>query len=163
MPNWCMNSATIKHADPEVISNLAEAFGKGEFLQAAVPMPDTPVPAKNALLSLPDWYNWRLENWGCKWDVGVDNGGSLNRMSPTEIIINFDSPWAPPVEAYTTMALNGFDVVAMYFEPGMCFYGRFDNGIDTGSAYDDHKDIPSDIAEEFNTYDWFTHDDDEEE
>lgn len=157
MPNWCMNSATIKHADPEVISKIAEAFTKGEFLQAVVPMPADPEPEKNALPSLPNWYNWRVENWGCKWDVGIDKcGGSLNRMSPTEIIINFDSPWAPPVEAYTTMVLNGFDVVAMYFEPGMCFYGRFDNGIDSGSAYDEPDDIPSDIAEEFNTYDWFS-------
>ncbi len=158
MPNWCMNSATIKHTDPKVIREISAAFEKGEFLQSVVPMPDDPQPEKNELGSLPNWYNWRVENWGCKWDVGGD--GTLVRMSPNKIIISFDSPWAPPVEAYTTMALNGFDVVAMYFEPGMCFYGRFDNGIDSGSAYDDHNDIPSDIAEEFNTYDWFTDEED---
>jgi len=158
MPNWCMNSATIKHADPEVISKLAEAFAEGAFLQAVVPMPDTPVPEKNALLGLPDWYNWRVENWGCKWDVGED--GTLNRMSPNEIIINFDSPWAPPVEAYNTMVLNGFEVSAMYFESGCAFCGTFINGIDSCSGFDGPDDIPSDIANEFNTWDWFI---DEEE
>ncbi len=158
MPNWCMNSATIKHDDPTVIKEISAAFKKGEFLQAVVPMPADPEPEKNDLPSLPGWYNWRVENWGCKWDVGDD--GNLTKVSPNEIRIYFDSAWAPPVEAWTTMAENGFDISAMYFEPGMCFYGVFTDGTDSCSTFDEPDDIPSGIAEEFNTYDWFT---DEEE
>lgn len=161
MPNYCMNTATIKHDDPEVISKLAQAFIEDVFLQAAVPMPDKPEPATKNLEALPDWYRWRVENWGTKWDIGIGSGGSLNRMSLNEIIISFDSAWAPPVEAYTAMVLNGFDVEAKYFEPGMCFCGSFSGGFDTCLGFDDVDDIPSDIANEFNVWDWFGNEEDE--
>lgn len=40
-----------------------------------------------------DWYDWRLQHWGCKWNASetvIDDDGA----------IHFQTPWAKPVEIY---------------------------------------------------------------
>lgn len=143
MPNWCDNQVTIEHDDPAEIQRLHDAFQKGEFLQAIDPMPDDPKPspADAGLGSLPDWYNWRLQHWGCKWDVGGDDG-SADILTPNMLSLSFLSPWAPPLVAYQKLVNDGFRVHAYYHEMGMCFMGEFDNGNDDYIEYHNADDIP---------------------
>ena len=145
MPNWCSNTLTLTHEDPAQIRRAADAFQRGELLQELVPNPTG------------KWdYDWCVSHWGTKWDVGgrdydepdiSDDGRSMT--------VQFDSAWAPPVQAYESMIDLEFDVEAMYYESGMCFAGVYSNGSDdyyefSGMSSDEvHNTLPTDLDEYF--------------
>ena len=81
-----------------------------------------------------NWYSWRVDNWGTKWDIDpkeglefTDNGDGTAQISGW-----FESAWAPPIEAYNTFVedMDGCSLNADYHEPGMDFAGFYDNGDD---------------------------------
>lgn len=153
MPNWCGNQVTVEHSNPEEILRLYNAFNEGKFLQAVCPMPD-PLPAvvkEAGLGSLPDWYNWRLQNWGCKWDIE----GGADIISEDMLSISFDSPWAPPIIAYQKLVEQGFKVHAYYHEQGMCFMGEWHDGEDDYIEYNGADDIPENWFDVWNMGEYF--------
>ena len=48
-----------------------------------------------------DWYNWRVFNWGCKWDA-KDVELSENK---TSLVYIFFTPWNSPAEALVRLYL----------------------------------------------------------
>jgi len=50
-----------------------------------------------------DWYNWRLANWGCKWDVSDYH---LSRCSNNVFSCIFLTPWSPPECLYEKLKLR---------------------------------------------------------
>ena len=40
-----------------------------------------------------DWYTWRCNNWGTKWDANQSN---LYKVDNREIILTFQTAWSPP-------------------------------------------------------------------
>lgn len=69
-----------------------------------------------------DWYNWRNEHWGVKWDasesdIGYD-GGDL-------AIIHFDTAWGPPEPIFYALCelYPEVNIEAFYDEPGMQIAG----------------------------------------
>jgi hypothetical protein len=89
-----------------------------------------------------DWYDWNIANWGTKWDVNLD---SVNRVDANTVEASFESAWSPPTTAYEQLMELGFEIEAMYFEPGMAFAGIWDNGHDDYYEYGDMNS--SEIAE----------------
>jgi hypothetical protein len=69
-----------------------------------------------------DWYDWNIANWGTKWDFALEN---LDRPDANTVTAAFDSAWAPPIDAYRKLLALGFEIEAFYYEPGMCFVGKF--------------------------------------
>ena len=69
-----------------------------------------------------DWYDWNINNWGTKWDFALEN---IDRPDPNTVTAAFDTAWAPPIDAYRKLCALGFEIEAMYYEPGMCFVGKF--------------------------------------
>lgn len=141
MPNWCSNSLTLTHTDPAMIDKAVAGFTEGKLLETLVPYEG-------------EWdYDWCVSNWGTKWDVGGDNG--YIRPNPNTLKISFDSAWAPPTEAYRAMEELGFEVKAMYYEPGMCFCGIYEDGSDDYYEYSDMNaaevadTLPTELDEEF--------------
>jgi hypothetical protein len=132
MPNWCMNSVTIK-GNPDKLKAILEASDKGEMLQHMVPMPkeleDTTSPSEGM-----NWYSWRLENWGTKWDAGEAYGD----IDGDTLSLSFDTAWGPPTIAYHnyTQANEDITIEATYYEPGMCFIGRYDSDEELDESFD---------------------------
>jgi len=130
MPNWCNNSITIS-GPTETIKQLwedAQTAHEGEFglLNAMVPMPaaleGTTAPSEDGQ----DWYSWRLENWGTKWDITDEGLEFIDNEDGTASITGwFDSAWAPPIGAYEQFCddMDNCDLEASYHEPGMDFAG----------------------------------------
>lgn len=58
-----------------------------------------------------NWYNWRLENWGVKWDITTDN--EFDAYSDRILVT---TPWAPPVAAMCTLAKRLGDDIALYWD-----------------------------------------------
>jgi hypothetical protein len=80
-----------------------------------------------------NWYDFCVNEWGTKWDVGGDDG-VLNDIEGG-IIVSFDSAWAPPTNAYEKLHEMGFKILAMYYEPGMAFAGVWEDGSDDYYEY----------------------------
>jgi hypothetical protein len=165
MPNWCNNTLELQHEDPAMIERAKKAFAEGKFLEEFCPVPaslhivagsvgdpdeqkkleeDT---ARNiATHGYGNWYDYCVNEWGTKWDVGGDDYNEPHQESPNKIIMSFDSAWAPPTAAMDKFMDLGFSVRLYYYEPGMCFAGIYD---ENGDDYYELSDMNSEqVAEE---------------
>jgi len=147
MPNWCNNTITIQ-GPTDTLKPLWDEAQKTGLLNAIKPMPkeleDTtsPTPEKGqagykgpqpVIDGFTNWYDWRVQNWGCKWDVDADGLEYVDNGDGTASIAGwFDSPWGPPIEAYNTFCddMANCSLEAFYEEGGMDFAGHYDNGAD---------------------------------
>jgi hypothetical protein len=173
MPNWCNNTVEIYHNDPKMLERVREAFNKGALLAEFLPVPeslqivsgrvgDDTDPEQIKLheqtmhnlstYGYATWYDYCVNEWGTKWDVGGDNPA---QDIPGGLMLGFDSAWAPPCAAYEKLQEMGFRITAMYYEPGMAFAGVWDNGNDDYYEYGgmDSKEIadtlPAELDEAF--------------
>ena len=121
MPNWCNNSFTVSHEDPEMIAKFVSGVREGNLFETFIPYGD--------------WdYNTSVEKWGTKWDISsgdatiVEDGKSASGW--------FDTAWSPAIAAYERLEELGFELDVLYHEPGMCFAGQYHNGTDDCYEYD---------------------------
>ena len=142
MPNWCDNQVTITGPNSVIdkIEKIAkEEKGAGGLLNFFHPMPkeleDTTSPSSSADKPQPmvdgfdNWYDWRCENWGTKWDISEFYG--VDRQGDT-ISFAFSSAWSPPTGAYEYFLAKNEEcsLKAYYYEGGCDFMGVWDNGDD---------------------------------
>jgi hypothetical protein len=145
MPNWCSNRAVITGPSP-VIDDIRLKLTQDdpELLAWMVPQP--------TFEGDQDWYMWRVNNWGTKWDITdvyIDNADELDSIE-----FSFSTAWAPPVEAFATWAeADGrVEFKLEYWEPGCGFVGEttYDgeyldtNDVDSGSDPVRYRQIASD-------------------
>ena len=153
MPNYCNNNIVI--TGPNSVIDKIEKIAngdKGDLLQYFYPMPkelnDTvagpePKTKKEKLekrrlqveYGASNWYDWRVENWGTKWDIMEFY--NINRKEigedESEISLGFDTAWAPALGAYEKFIdeNSNCSLKAYYYEPGCNFMGEWDNGMDS--------------------------------
>ena len=148
MPNWCSNGVRIRHSDPMKIKLLKDACLEEGFCNFAIPVPqdlkdtiagwsgDPVEQAENerkekanlAKYGVKNWYDFCVNQWGTKWDVQFDSIDVSD--DGLELTGSFESAWAPPVGAYDALVANGYEVLGYYYEPGMCFVGKYEDGCD---------------------------------
>jgi hypothetical protein len=92
-----------------------------------------------------NWYDYCVNEWGTKWDVGGDDYNEPIDEGPNKVIMSFDSAWAPPTAAMDKMMDLGFSVRLYYYEPGMCFAGIYS---EDGDDYYDLSNLSSEQAKE---------------
>ena len=144
MPNWCNNNIIIK-GPKNKLKDLESAAREGTFCNHLLPMPKvlegteangSKRPKIRKLTGANDWYDWRVANWGTKWDIdaydgsiktsqellGKDNGNA-------ELSFGFDSAWAPPLNAIADYLEKNEDVSMKlwYYEPGCDFGGVWED------------------------------------
>lgn len=82
---------------------------------------------------LEDWYMWRVNNWGTKWDVGseiypsgLDFLEDDVEASDIEVVYHFDTAWSPPIPVFQAMAEQhpDLELELLFSEGGMCFAGK---------------------------------------
>jgi len=164
MPNWCSNTLQLRHDNPDMLNLAVKACQEGNLLNTFVPMPDAlnitsgyvgadNSPEQLALVArqeeniktygYKDWYDWRIANWGTKWDL--DTAVEDYTVDGERVVtVYFDSAWTPPIEAYRQMEKAGFRICASYREEGMAFQGTYEDGIEYT------EDIPEEPDEEDN-------------
>lgn len=66
----------------------------------------------------PNWYDWRLANWGCKWDV--DPECTFVTVEDSNIWISCETAWGPPMAIFEEMVKRYPDLTfdAKYLEEG---------------------------------------------
>lgn len=150
MPNWCSNVLTIRSHDPELLQKYCDAFTEGKLLAALRPEPDYPGYLNKEVTpaGMPDWWNWRVDKWGTKWDVGHED---YFVAEEGEVRFEFDSAWSPPIQAVMYAAeLHEFEFELVYFEPGMGFGGVATE--DGDECREGVENFPRRVVEEFSGY-----------
>ena len=176
MPNWCQNTVTFFHEDPEMVRRVVAGYTGNGIMQEFHPCPQDLIDtmagshlpgspeqaqleareqANVELYGFKNWYDWCVANWGTKWDITSSGNGdpAVGDDGLTEQF-SFDSAWSPPLEFYKKMEEMGFTVDAFYYEPGCAFCGRYSEGVDDyhdirGNSDWVEKNIPEAIVEMF--------------
>lgn len=131
-----------------MIQRAKEAFNKGALLNEFIPVPEDlritagflgdgeeqrkleeQTEANRQKYGYGNWYDYCVNEWGTKWDVGADGQPAIEQDA-NSLTLNFDSAWSPPIEAYTKLESLGFEIRALYYEPGMAFCGIYECGCD---------------------------------
>ena len=68
------------------------------------------------------WYNWRVANWGTKWDC---YDLTIDQDDEQELNLQFNTAWSPPEEICHALKekFEDADIQWFYDEPGMEFAG----------------------------------------
>jgi hypothetical protein len=168
MPNWCNNTLELAHEDPAMIERAKKAFADGRLLDEFCPVPESlhivagrvgdgdeqkkleEDTARNIEVhGYGNWYDFCVNEWGTKWDVGGNDYNEPIQETPNKITMSFDSAWAPPCAAMDKLMDMGFSVRLYYYESGMCFAGIYD---ENGDDYYDLSNMDSNaVAEELPT------------
>ena len=63
------------------------------------------------------WYNWRISNWGIKWDL---DDVEIQDWDDHQIIYTFETPWGPPEYICSALREKFEDISITWFfdEPG---------------------------------------------
>lgn len=158
MPNWCSNHITVRGTDPVAIKRLADAFDNGEFCGTVVPMPEELNITSGRLgdgaeqrelerktaeniekHGFANWYDFNVAKWGTKWEIGGNGDQAERDEDGLGFSAPFDSAWSPPIGVCEALVEQGFEVVLYYYEPGMGYCGKFEDGCDEYYEYSDEN------------------------
>jgi hypothetical protein len=125
MPNWCSNSLKLTATtdnNRKLLDELEKQFDSSDKAVIFDMIKPTPLD----LLEGQGWYDWRIKNWGTKWDATLLRA-TRKKNSAT---LYFETAWAPPIEIYKVLEEEGFKVEATYVEQGVQYAGHYKNGND---------------------------------
>ena len=151
MPNYCANELVIKGSASDINEVVSQILTEGNLdFEKIIPSPATPeecdkryllqsqmgiMPTENKLWF--NWYLWNRENWGTKWNAWDTQVSDIihTEDGKAKIIINFFTAWVPAIPVMEELINNHpeLNIIAVYDEPGMGFYGYVDN---IGDHYD---------------------------
>jgi len=144
MPNWCSNDVQV-YGDEEAIQKFKEECftdHKGEAVldfNKVLPEPDYNKPKKDGTHNngvqtelssvMPEWWTWRNDNWGTKWNLVPHVDGDLSsyeiEVTVSEsfgwyITLAFDTAWSPPSGIYEAIVEKypDLDISWFYREDG---------------------------------------------
>ena len=155
MPNWCENRVYIEAppSDIEAILMAVQSDDDKKLLNYLRPEPT--YPKENEENLMPNWWNWRVGNWGTKWEVHAEV--ISHSVADGWVNLAFDSAWSPPIEAFYHWESEGKDrnFNIRFIEWGMAFCGECDSrGVNEnfsipGTVAEVELMIPTEIDEEF--------------
>lgn len=149
MPNHCYQTVTIS-GDRNIVQELYEQIkDHGRFCEVVNPMPlevwARPVEGE---YRTPAWYNWRLDNWGTKWDIAesdiADHLAPLGEDTATFTFMCWTA-WSPPTPVWDRLVELGLSVNADYQDEGMMFEGEYVDGVNN-SWEPEYEDEDEDAA-----------------
>ena len=163
MPNICENTLTLRVEYAEfnkidtLLDNLAEEDCPDTTTFFGYFVPETYVSKDCEIKDgkMPEWYQWRVENWGTKWDAHIIDYNWTELEDAWELEIAFDTAWGPPDQVYYTFAVQGRTFNATWHEPGIGFVGEsIDYNVSDWeyihwSVDDVNKYIPDNLVERY--------------
>ena len=140
MPNWCWNHLEVtgdKKQLQEFVEKSMNAHKETEFsFEGTHPMPEdlnitkgtqTQDEKEQAMLNkakygYTDWYEWKCEAWGTKWDACESH---IDHNDIDYFAVSFESAWSPPVNWINNIMQDFPDLcfTLEYEESGMGYGG----------------------------------------
>ena len=134
MPNWCSNEVEIYGEKEAIAKFVEECFTdfKGTPVldfNKVMPEPDYDQPQKDGTHNngvqkelhdvMPDWWNWRNDNWGTKWNLVPSPEGNLTGYEVVEhedfLQLEFETAWSPPNGIYMEIWAKYPDLTVNWF------------------------------------------------
>ena len=131
MPNHTDNRVILSHADSQQIDMIYNIMNTED-----TPLCQTLIPMDEKLLEISGisdnyevqgWYEWRLENWGTKWDVYETQ---CTRINANTLQLYFYTAWSPPIPIFDKLVDMGFEINARYLDEGWGYIGEYNDGDD---------------------------------
>lgn len=179
MPNWCNNLLVVETGTspfdlddfwlscrPGYVSSKARPAEK--VVAALTPAGKTEIFSFQVLVPEPDdlqgdeWYRWRLNNWGTKWDA---SDVVVSIESNDLVQLYFETAWGPPVEWFRKFVERhpGWTSRLVYAEQGNWFAGVAENRdgeiVDREAAEGEQRKFLA----RFGVEDWWPEFDDEDD
>lgn len=182
MPNWCNNHVIIEGKKDEILE-LIDIASKGNnednvknvfSFDNVFPTPEEALKDNND-----GWYQWRINNWGTKWDIeqhadmlsDVESGGVDGNMV---FELYYETAWSPAVAFWENVAkkFSSLKVTNEFFEEGNCFIGYAficegqiiedvsraihpRDYIEAGAVLDEDNDVDWEASEDFDMWKLF--------
>ena len=151
MPNWCTNELNLYGPKEDVESfmkKVVQEEGKICLFESTYPTPIDLVDQKPfkkihelneeelVLLSKfgsSDWYEWRVDNWGTKWECEdaylMFERDIEGKEELKEIAYRFDTAWGPAINWQKKITADYPNIIfhLWYEETGMGFCGTLTN------------------------------------
>ena len=126
MPNHTDNRVILSHADSQMIDDIYNVMNTedAELCNHLIPMPKE-LEGTTSPSDTPNWYDWRLENWGTKWDVYETR---CDRIDANTLQLYFYTAWSPPFPIFDKLVDMGFEVTARYLDEGWGYIGEYTGG-----------------------------------
>tara|TARA_S200002703_G_scaffold91292_1_gene78762 strand:+ start:479 stop:970 length:492 start_codon:yes stop_codon:yes gene_type:complete len=151
MPNHTDNRVILSHDDSQQIDAIYNIMNTED-----TPLCQTLIPMDEKLLEISGfsdnyevqgWYEWRLENWGTKWDVYETH---CTRIDANTLQLYFYTAWSPPIPIFDKLVDMGFEVDARYLDEGWMYIGEYVNGDDWSTEdVDNIGSIRPELDDEF--------------
>ena len=138
MPNHTDNRVILSHDDSQQIDMIYNIMNADDtpLCQTLIPMPKA-LEGTQGLSDSPNWYDWRLQHWGTKWDVYETH---CTRIDANTLQLTFYTAWSPPIPVYDKLVDMGFEVNARYLDEGWMYAGEYVDGDDWTT--DDVESLP---------------------
>lgn len=146
MPNWCENILTIEDCSPELDQYIQD---NGFSFEKILPTPTD-------LLEGDGWYDWRVANWGTKWDLDEREQQEVKEQlldEHSKYKAVFMTAWSPPCQAIAALSKQfpNDRFTLHYLEFGMGFAGtaHIHNGISIEDDMEDNDEVNRFAADVF--------------
>lgn len=154
MPNWCDNEVDIT-GDAEELRQLMAEASKPHYLHEDSEhevkfLMDNLVPMPPEYLDDRRWWDFRINNWGCKWDLSqqYEDTRVYYEEGDTEAGLGYQTAWSPNREFWQTVSerFPNLTIDLRYVEEGMWFMGQiiYKAGEVVDEVY--YDDIPDEVA-----------------
>lgn len=135
MPNWCYNYLQINVENNKqleqviqgITNNSEQQFDFNRIITMPEELESTKAPNKEnpadliAKYGFSDWYEWRVFNWGTKWNASEVE----MTLEPTAIQIRFHTAWSPPTPVIKKIAEKfPFASITLNWEEESGYYGE---------------------------------------
>ena len=152
MPNWCANELYIASKNKHTLDAFTKKVGlkddKPDFDFGKI-LPEPDYEKVEVLPTFPDivgdkkpvksdhaWWDWRVQNWGTKWDACESH---ICNNDINFFCVSFETAWSPPIDWIDNIMENFPDLCfeLEYEEPGMGFGGLLQAQYET--IWEDHN------------------------
>tara|TARA_R100000654_G_scaffold10614_3_gene23325 strand:- start:276 stop:671 length:396 start_codon:yes stop_codon:yes gene_type:complete len=125
MPNWCFNRVEIHGVNAEEIANKIQSEETPFDFAKILPEPDydkievePTFEKEDSDFSMPKWWDWRVQNWGTKWN---SSECEVTILEDDQVEYTFNTAWGPPEGVILKLRELYPDAIitAFYDEPGM--------------------------------------------
>ena len=138
MPNHTDNRVILSHDDTQMIDMIYNIMNTED-----TPLCQTLIPMDTTLLNSGGWYDWRVENWGTKWEI---YNATCDRMDANTLVLDFYTAWSPPCPIYDKLTDMGFEVNARYLDEGWMYIGEYNSDGDH-VHFDNVEDVVTEYPE----------------
>tara|TARA_B100001093_G_scaffold471404_1_gene493645 strand:+ start:390 stop:791 length:402 start_codon:yes stop_codon:yes gene_type:complete len=133
MPNHCYNKISIYGDEASKIASELKSEDTVFDFSKVLPEPNyEEVEVKSTFpkedekddFRMPKWWDWRVQNWGTKWNSYDD---SVEIVDDETVEYTFNTAWSPPEPVIEKLREQYPDVsiTAFYDEPGMEIAGYY--------------------------------------